>query len=109
MYRLVDLPQICKKQSFLLDKYNLELINLKKSKDNLYKVKNEQINNNIKNLNNRYKEIDNTLKEIYGFARSTLITNKDLYLDKFLIETFIDKIVVGKLEDNKRNIEIILN
>ena len=91
-----------------LDKYNLELINLKKS-NNLYKVKFEQINNNINNLNNRYLEIEKTLKEIYGFARSTLITNKDLYLDKFLIETFIDKIIIGKLEDKKRNIEIILN
>ena len=92
-----------------LDKYNLELINLKKSKNNLYKVKFEQINNNITNLNNRFLEIEKTLKEIYGFARSTLITNKDLYLDKFLIETFIDKIIIGKLEDKKRNIEIILN
>lgn len=89
-----------------LDIYNKELKEI--TKDNLYQFRKDEIINYIDNLNNRYNEIEKLLKEIYGFSRSTLISNKDLYLDKFIVETFIDKIIIGKLEDKKRNIEILL-
>lgn len=57
---------------------------------------------------NRLSEIEGLLKEIYSFARTKNITKKELYLDKYIIDTFIDKITIGVLEGNNRKIEIVL-
>lgn len=58
--------------------------------------------------NNRLYEIKKLLKEIYSFARTKNITKKEFYLDKYIIESFIEKITIGSLINYKRKINIIL-
>ena len=49
------------------------------------------------------------LKELYSLGRINTITNKEIYLDKFIIENVIKKIEIGVLENNTRSINIIYN
>lgn len=92
----------------LIEKYNNELKNLNKSDDNIYLIKSSELKLVIKSLNNRLKELESMQKEIFSFARTFLVSKKDIYFDKFIVDSFIDKIYVGVLENNKRNIEINL-
>ena len=62
----------------------------------------------LKNYNERLHEIDMTLKEIYSFARIKNISTKELFFDKFIIDNFINKIEIGALIDNTREIKITL-
>lgn len=66
----------------------------------------------IKKLNNyniRLDEIETMLKELYSLGRIKTITNKEIYLDKFIIDNIINRIEIGTLIDNTRNINIIYN
>lgn len=87
-------------------KYQELLVDLKVSKNQIYKIKSEDYNKYIVNLNNRLKEINNMLKEINSFSRTTLISNKEFYMDKLLIDTFIEKVNIGELVNNNRAISI---
>ena len=63
----------------------------------------------IDNYKSRLEEIEKILKEIYSFARQKNISTKDFFMDKFIIDIFINRIDIGILENNERNINIILN
>lgn len=56
----------------------------------------------------RLEEIETMLKELYSFARTKEIASNELFTDKFIIDTFVDKILIGKVEQNNRKIEINL-
>lgn len=71
-------------------------------------LKNKEKNQLLILYQNRIQEIEDLLKEIYSYARKKTITNKEFYLDKYLIDSFIDKITVSELEGNTRNIDIVL-
>lgn len=71
-------------------------------------LKQEEKDNLLKLYNNRLDEIENLLKEIYSFARTKNITNKELYLDKYVIDAFVEKITIGSLIESKRKIDIVL-
>lgn len=62
----------------------------------------------LKLYNDRLLEIDTLLKEIYSFARTKNITKKDLYLDRYVIDAFIEKIIIGSMIGTKRKIDIVL-
>lgn len=94
--------------SNLLNKYNTSLKELNNSKDNIYLIKESEINLVIKSLNDRLKELEQMQKEVFSFARTFLVSKKDICFDKFIVDSFIDKIYVGVLKNNKRSIEINL-
>lgn len=93
-----------------------ELIRLKNKYENIYfkkddslitQVNKENKKNMIDNINNRLIEVDNLKKQIYSFARTTAISDKEFYIDRLTLDTFVSKINIGVLENNKR--EILIN
>ena len=89
--------------------YKYELLMHDVTNNNLYdKLLLIDYNKRIKNYNERLHEIDMTLKEIYSFARIKNISTKELFFDKFIIDNFINKIEIGALIDNTREIKITL-
>lgn len=106
-YNINDLRKYLKQEKKLL------LENLDYCTDSNYLIKDLcDIISTKKDLNNeiiykkRIKEIDKILKNINSFSRKKEVKNNELYLDRNVIETFIDKIKIGKIENNNRNIEI---
>jgi len=94
-----------------------ELMRLKNKYENIYfknddslisQVNKENKKNMIENINNRLNEVDNLMKQIYSFARTTTISDKEFYIDRLILDSFISKINIGILEDNQRNIMIEL-
>lgn len=77
-------------------------------RDLIAQLKNEENRKFLELYNNRLNEIDALLKEIYSFARTKSITNKELYLDKYVIDSFVEKITIDELIDFKRKINIVL-
>lgn len=98
------------KQERELLKKKIEKLDLNKyNKNNLIETLN--FNNNMKLhelYTNRLIEIENQLKEIYSFARTKEIKKSEFHMDKFIIDAFIDKITIGKVIGNDRNILIEL-
>ena len=76
--------------------------------DLIGKLKKEEQRQLLQLYNNRLSEINSMLKEIYSFARTKSFSKKELYIDKFFIEEFVDKITIGKVDGLNRSIDIIL-
>lgn len=106
----VDIHRKYLKQERELLKREIEKINSEKIDgiDLIAKLREKEKKEMIELYSNRLSEIENLLKEIYSFARTKNITKKDLYLDKYIIDTYIDKITIGVLKGVNRKIEIAL-
>ncbi len=98
-----------KQEKILIENQIKELEKEKNNgKDLIAEIKEKETKKLLYIYNNRLNEIDSLLKEIYSFARTKNITKKEFYLDKYMIESFIEKITVGSLINSKREINIIL-
>lgn len=69
---------------------------------------------NIKNVkllslyNRRLDEIEKQLAEIRSFCRTKEIKKSEFYIDKFIIDCFVERITVDSIKGNERNILIEL-
>lgn len=102
------LKQEKKELTALIKKYS-EIISNNKNDDLYDKLLREDSINKIKSFRNRLEEVENLLKEKYALGRTKLVSNKDLHIDKFLIDKFVNKIEIGVLQNSERKIQIILN
>ena len=68
------------------------------------KINIDKRNKILENINNRLIEIEKLLKEIYSFARTITVSDKEFYLDRYIFDTFVSRINIGILEENKRDI-----
>ena len=96
-----------------------ELKLLKRKLSNLVEPDVSDNNNLIEKINierhERYKdiykarinELEKLKKELFSFGR-TKDTSKNEYIDKNVIDTFVEKIYIGKLEENDRKVKIVL-
>lgn len=98
------------KQEKQLLNAKIENISKKEDYDNnlIAKIIKEEKEQLLNLYNSRLEEIERLLKEIYSFARTKEITNNDFFTDKFIVDSFIDKILIEKIENNNRKIEINL-
>ena len=102
------LKQEKKELNILINKY-LEYLDSFENNDLYNKILKEDYNKRIINYKLRLCEIENMLNELYSIGRLKLLSNKELFLDKFIIDNFVERIEVGSLVNNQRNINIALN
>lgn len=90
----------------LLEKNNIDINKLEVKSNNEYLIKYKKYSDSILFLTNRKKELEKLSKELYGFGRTVLVSNKDIFFDKYIVDSFIDKIYIDVLKDSKRDISI---
>lgn len=106
----IDIHRKYLKQERTLIEKQIELLkNETITGDSLIATIKENEKKELLNLyNNRLCEVKALLKEIYSFARTKNITKKELYLDKYVMDSFVEKITIGSLINYERKIDIVL-
>ena len=105
----IYLRQELKELNTLLSKYK-KLLSDSIDSDHLYNsLLKEEYEKKINSITDRICEVNTLIKELYSLGRLRIIKNNELFLDKFIIEKFIDKIQIGILENNYRDIQVIFS
>lgn len=121
-YLKEEYKRIYKNDSLLIHKkyLRMEKENIEKLIKNGNNSDDEKLNDNIskikKEYNTKYKEIllkrkeeiNIILREINSIGRSYTIKDNELNTDKYVLDTFLDKVVVGELINKERKIDIYL-
>lgn len=74
----------------------------------IYEIKKENKRKFKKQLINRKNEIDIILSDINSIGRSYMIKENELNVDKYVLDTYLDKVIVGELINKERKIDIYL-
>lgn len=106
---------IYKRKNIIQEKNNINEL-LKQIEKNEYDCNIQLINKITKEnndnyklvLNYRLKELERLQKELLSYSKTKEISNKDKQVDINIIDEFVERIEIGMLENNKRDITIYL-